>query len=400
MTTFSAGPQSLGYLYQVRFALARLLRASVDNDLYLEGLDDITFEENGTPLELIQTKHHCEPANLTDSSADLWKTIRVWSHRFKANEIDISLVNLSLVTNGTVAKDTIAYYLGPDKSTRSVEKAIEIMDTIAVRSKNQNLEAAISSYASLDKEEKKQLLSAITIITCSKNIIEIGKDIEASIRYAVPSAHVTEFVERLEGWWFSRAISALKNSKMISGKELTAQVHSLRQEYLQESLPIHDFLETLPAAEAIQDTDRGFVDQLNLIKVGTGRLTKAISDYYRAFTQRSKWLRDGHLHVGEINKYEQRLVDEWERIFEAMKDEIPGNCDGNYLEKVGREIFTRIDTSFQLHIRPRATDPFIMRGSYHILSNAGRVGWHPEFEERLKHLFKKAMESSLERNAE
>ena len=31
-------------------------------------------------------------------------------------------------------------------------------------------------------------------------------------------------------------------------------------------------------------------------------------------------------------------------------------------------------------------EPFITRGSYHILSDKQKVGWHPEFQNRLKFL--------------
>jgi hypothetical protein len=57
----SVAQSAAGYLYQARLALAEALRyAYVDSaiELAIEKLDDVSFEENGSALELLQTKHH------------------------------------------------------------------------------------------------------------------------------------------------------------------------------------------------------------------------------------------------------------------------------------------------------------------------------------------------------
>ena len=64
------------------------------------------------------------------------------------------------------------------------------------------------------------------------------------------------------------------------------------------------------------------MQQLNLADAGEKRIVAAIRDYYRAFEQRSRWLRDDLLVVGDLANYERRLVEEWELVFEAAKDEL------------------------------------------------------------------------------
>jgi len=56
-TDFSATDSALGYLYQVRLALlSSLRRLSMDASftVYFETLDDVVFEQAGTPVELLQ----------------------------------------------------------------------------------------------------------------------------------------------------------------------------------------------------------------------------------------------------------------------------------------------------------------------------------------------------------
>ena len=65
-------------MYQCELALLELLRRNDPSlDVSIELLDDIAFE--GLQTTMLQTKLQITPGNLTDGSADLWKTLRVWS---------------------------------------------------------------------------------------------------------------------------------------------------------------------------------------------------------------------------------------------------------------------------------------------------------------------------------
>ena len=131
-----------------------------------------------------------------------------------------------------------------------------------------------------------------------------------------------------------------------------------------------------------------FYAQLKLICLGNRRLNAALRDYYRAFQQRANWIRNDLLYVNELEKYEQRLIDEWEHHFASMEDEI--SMLGTHVtedDKVrcGKALFKEIESG-DIRIRPKVQDAFVMRGSYHILANQLKIGWHIDFQERLKRL--------------
>lgn len=105
---YNAAPSAAGYLYQARLALLLALtyvNRDSNIEVSLEALDDISFERNGSAFELLQSKHRMDRlASLTDTSPDIWKTLRIWA---KAAAIDPSLpgrVRFALITTGT-AKD-------------------------------------------------------------------------------------------------------------------------------------------------------------------------------------------------------------------------------------------------------------------------------------------------------
>jgi hypothetical protein len=58
---FSEAQPAAGYLYQARVALVSALRyAYTDSgiEIAVEKFDVVSFEKDGAPLELLQTKHH------------------------------------------------------------------------------------------------------------------------------------------------------------------------------------------------------------------------------------------------------------------------------------------------------------------------------------------------------
>src|SRR5437762_12352307 len=89
---FDASSSFLGYLYQARLALLLALRKTKRDpglQVSIERFDDVSFEDSGTPLERIQTKHHIgTKGSLSDRSPDLWRTLRVWSEEVLKGELD------------------------------------------------------------------------------------------------------------------------------------------------------------------------------------------------------------------------------------------------------------------------------------------------------------------------
>jgi hypothetical protein len=131
--------------------------------------------------------------------------------------------------------------------------------------------------------------------------------------------------------------------------------------------------------------DSLFIRQLELVKVGSTRIAAAVRDYYRAFEQRSRWLRDDLLIVGDLSNYERRLCEEWELVFAAMKDKLGTPAVEHVKEEAARSVLEWAERT-SIPIRPAVTEPFVTRGSMHILADCLRIGWHPEFRERLAHL--------------
>jgi hypothetical protein len=392
---FTAAPSALGYFYQVRYALVVLLQPqNPESIISIEKLDDVAFEEDGEPIQLLQTKHHVtHTGSLTDSSTDLWKTIRVWAVSARSGLFDLDSVILSLVTTASAPADSAAALLRPGTGRDSLvalgklRNAGEASTSVIVRQ-------AFHEFQALSPVEQEKLVGCMRVLDMAPDIIGARQLLEDRLHYSTRPQFLSGLCERLEGWWFSRAVEHLKNPDLFKGipqRLVQVQINDLADQFRLDNLP-NDFPFPVNLDESdLSSDERVFVEQLKLVLVGNERIKRAISDYYRAFQQRSKWVREDLLLDRELEVYETRLVSEWEELFLRMKENL---ADEENHAVAGRNLYNNIiDMPRHIPIRPSFPDPFVMRGSFHILANSLKVGWHPQFKDRLARALESAMKS-------
>ena len=61
------------------------------------------------------------------------------------------------------------------------------------------------------------------------------------------------------------------------------------------------------------------------------------------------------------------------------------------MRAAARKLYQWAELESSLFIRPACTEPFVSRGTLQMLADDGRVGWHPEFMQRLKHVLEQAL---------
>jgi hypothetical protein len=383
---FSAVPSALGYLYQVRYALLLLIDADADAEITLEKLDDVGFERQGTPEELLQFKLHInKTATLTNSCSDLWKTLRVWSTNVAAGSVQPELCRLVLVTTATAPPNSAASMLRSG-SARNVAEALRLLMVVTAESTSQDNKAGYESFLALTDAQRRALLNSTFVVDRAPNVEEVGQLLDQRLRVAASTEHLKAFAERLEGWWCRRVIASWrddKNPEVIHRRLLDAQLEDLRNQFRRDSLPA-DFLDAKAVEEGkLPDKNSLFIEQLRRIRLGAPRVQDARIDFYRAFQQRSRWIREELIWQGELEQYDDRLLEQWKHLFYAMVEDGEGLDDAEK-SKRGRALYTALlDVERHIPIRTEFQHPYVMRGSYHMLANAPHLCWHPDLQERL-----------------
>ncbi len=390
-SSYDASASAAGYFYQAKFALYILLKQGPGATVEIETLDDVSTSDERDKNGYFQLKHIVSNnSNITDSSANLWKTLRIWSEKLKIKEIDPNNTNLNFVTNGIAQKGSVAYNLkSPCQSEeRDESSALEKLNQIASTSGSQTLKTSFESFNKLTLKEKKALLSCISVFDKSPNLIALEDEIQKLMSLTTRPQYLINVVQRIEGWWFNIVADLLINKGSISFEVLRDQINDIQDEYHMDNLPIQFRDLTPPQEDEIPDTDKAFIEQLKLISLHDERVKQAISDYYKAFHQRTKWVEDGNLNLDHLEIYESTLKDEWRRIYFETIEDIGDSVDESDNINAGRKIYNYLQKRTDLNIKEKCREAYVMRGTYHILANKLDVGWHPKFKEKLVNLYK------------
>lgn len=385
MNDFAAKEPSLGYHYQIRYGLHLILRSRDKDDPYIEfeNLEDVSISDLNR-VDLHQTKFHTgRIVNLTDKGVDLWKTLRVWSELILSGTINLDKSILILVTTAPISKNSAIYELTENRSKKvDYSNIIQKLDKVANESKNKLLEEAFASYKRLTKYQKEKLFKTIFINDNALTIEGLKEECKKDLKLHFLPKFLDKAYEMLEGWWYEQSIQHLQNNKdKIRLEEVTAAIWDIREQLSNDNLPIDDLIRG--ASINHEDFDkRKFVRQLSIAKVGPSSVKQAISDYYKANEQRSKWVREKLLHPNEEINYDKRLIDDYEAKFAVLKDNSETQSD----ELCTQECKTFYNNFYALtyphvFIRPKVIEPFIVRGSYHMLADQERIIWHPRYNQ-------------------
>jgi uncharacterized small protein (DUF1192 family) len=223
------------------------------------------------------------------------------------------------------------------------------------------------------------------------DIDQTGAHLQGRAVLAVGHDCAEAFLQRLEGWFVQRVIQQLRDPAAgpVTGVEFDEVFTDRRNQFRPDNLPIDTDVVTL-TGEVADHTDKMFVRQLALTGVNEIRVRLAVRDYLRAFTQRSRWSDENLLRPGEIGEYERRLVEEWETRFAVMQDELGEEAAEEDKRRQAKAIYAWVEQTARFPIRPGCDEPFVTKGSYQLLADDLRVGWHADFMTRLMALLEPA----------
>jgi len=391
MTESSASQNKLGYIYQIDYALYVLLNQDnrPETCLFIEKLDDIEVHDGGDIFECIQLKRTIEP--LKDSSRDLWKTIFNWIRLLEDEKIFLPNTLLILASIAKTPDGHIAAFLRPDN--RNISEALRLLcekSKDALRDGKEPEKNTIGYYKKkfydLPDDDKKKLVEAIQILDESPDFEAIKEKIKASL-ITVRDYNRDAFYDNLMGWWYRKVVEHLQNRSLfpLQKRVLDDRLCVIGYEFGPDKLS-NDYGDiSLPIPPEVANGEMLFVRQLDII--GAKRsLEDAKQDYVKATSQWSKWINERPEIADDLIQYDKKLINEWSSQRNIILDDFENNNDINVDEAIdnqqrelGRSIYKKI-YDFLEPIRSVAQH-YITRGSYHMLANRLKVGWHPRFTE-------------------
>lgn len=374
-----------GYLYQARYALLRGIDACIENPnqtVAIETLDDVTFQDSGSSIELLQSKHHSTPGSTSDQGEDLWKTLHNWVEYVASYPDESARTRFVLLTTRTASDHSALAKLRPTELGRESTDALDLLVSAASNSRNKATATSRQAFLALSPASKRLLVHRVHVLDQAPTISDVRTKIERALRFSAPIGKVPVLADYLEGWWFVQVIKALTEpgDQRIRMGSIQDKIDELREDFRLTNLPLDDGIDAMPETTQLPPDDRVFIRQMSLVRVPRGEALIATHDYYKAFAQRSRWAREQLLLGDETDRYDRRLHDAWRRQFVRAETAATGGGEVAKAE-AGRTVF-RWACAHRAQLRNR-DELWLSSGSLQMLADALRLGWHPDYTKRL-----------------
>ncbi|MGB0092423.1 MAG: ABC-three component system protein [Solirubrobacteraceae bacterium] len=388
MPAHTAAPSALGYIYQCQVALiGSLPHALAGREVLttIEVFDDVAFEfGDGTPREVLQVKHHQRSArDLIDTSADLWRTLGIWSDEWRGGVDDGQV--MTLMTTQTCRAGSAVEAL-TDRARDDTTALMRLREIATDPESARGTKADRDRFMKLEPTEQEAFVRRVRVADAQIDAAAIDE----ALRTLLMPTHEERFVDSMrdgvQGWWIRRIVAHLQDGAPISVEELRAAVDDVRRQLSDQSLPVLEE-EDFDASELpdLNPERLRFVLQLRLIRASNPRIDQAIVNYRRAFAHRSRWTRRGLLGPVELDGYERRLCEEWEIRRDRIRRRLTADPKDDELRSAGHDLWDEMEVDANVPLR-QLPEVFVQRGSLHQLADAERIGWHPDFVDRLREL--------------
>lgn len=374
--------QALGYLIQPTRLLQLLLDAPPDSFVTLEVFEDVGFESSAGNKIASQVKTGLVKNPLTDKSAEFWKTLANWCDAIDRHEIDPQKTIFEIYI-AKPRKGKVASLFHEAKSLEEAEGAIEaarkrLSKNSAGDHKQPMSEAKTYARRVLKHAALATLVQKFRITTAAVNPLEDLRPLVAA-KWIRPES-VDIVIYHAHGW-----LKENIDASLLAKKPACVAANDFNKEML-SFLPRCDFktmvasMAGLPSAEEVAaEKVRTYVRQMQIISLDEESTLHAINDYLRAFVTRTKLAEQGIVHDDSFTEYAEALTSFWrnKRRFNGLV----------YTQHTPQDLGQLLLSDCCLHqrnLQGLEMPAYFTPGSYHALADDETIGWHPEYQTKLR----------------
>lgn len=377
----NAAGQLFGYSLQFPRALLRLLQADIGSKIGIEVCGDVAiFFPEGIILTE-EDKSSLSRNALADTSINLWKTFYNWINAINDKELNAKTDRFILYTNHTVPDDAIAKKLSNAHSQEEIDAAIQsAQEKLKKISEDKGLFKLKKNVLESNLNVFKEIIPQFELVVDNK-----ADDVYDSIRNEllkklVSENHIEYLLEALTGW-VQKTINQLiaeKKQAIISFSDFYQQFQYLFTQIKSKQTLIDFALSKMPATQELTEKANKrpiYVRQLEVIKSSQDEVIRAVSDYFKADANRQQWIEKGLVNEPSMQDFEDRLLS----YYDNSRQRILLTTAQEPEEKQGKLILLDCQQRQELIADMNPPDRTV-QGSYHVLSDELRIGWHPRWK--------------------
>jgi len=392
MIKITASESYLGYEYQALQALLLILPSGSNSKVYIERFDDVDFE-NGNEKKIIQGKFSLKnKRKITSKEPAFWKSLGNWIDLIETGIISEDEYHFLILTTRDTDDSIILQFTEDEKKRDSKELLDNLIEQAEkIENKNKENKKHIKKFLNLDYGKKFSLVEKIQIFTNQPNILEIQEKINTHLKEWSLSDFYEGFFDAIYGWWYREILKRLSGdvNQPLTHNELVETIQYNRSQQSAKTLPVYFDKITNPDKIVEELKKFNFVEQLHLIDLENGTVIACMMDYYLAAEHRSKWVRKLSHVSDRLDDYDKELKSKWGSEFLSSEREIKklNIVDEDKLKGYGLKIFEWMDKySFypDLKLEKDVGKIWLWKGSFHMLSDECKVGWHPNFKKLVR----------------
>jgi hypothetical protein len=381
-----AAEQFWGYSLQGVRLLHLLLESPESSTISLEVFEDVGREQPGGVTLASQTKTALVRNPVTDRSVDLWKTFSNWHDAVSDGVLDVHSTIFELYLARKQQGSIVDSFSCASTSTEASEAIASARTKLWGEPPSYSLRSVLPQ--SLRTYSDKLLNPSNTVFpeivmrfrksTPKRSALgDLRPLVEA--KWVRPEL-VEEIIAHARGWMTERVEELAQQRRPI-----VIKVADFTQE-MRRFLPRLDFDRILttvagePSADEVAaERVRTYVEQLKLIEAPEEDVIGAINAFLQASVARSKWAEAGIVHEQSFDDFEKALKLFW---FHKRKQNLLIHKELTAIEK-GQLLLT--DCCLQAQpLQGLSVPSFFTPGSYHALADERNVGWHPDYEKKLR----------------
>lgn len=381
----AAGP-GLGFSLQVTRLLARLLQDCEPGDsVCLEAFSDVgVAKADGTTIaEETKSTHGYNP--VSDRAVSLWKTLANWLHAAKVGAISPKRTRFVLYVSMPVEPGVVAQsFLQAGDGASALEALLKARDGLWGASPQ------FSAREMLPADLGTQLARLWSDTTMSNHLPDIIANFEIVLGTGSPITDLQDLVSRqlispemcdtVTRWalgWVK-----LETDKLLEQGLPAYIAYDAFKSALLAFCRTHDRTDMLmgfagePSAAEI-DAHRQFknyVRQLELVEADDEDILGAVNDHLRAAVDRTTWAAKGYVDPSMLQTFEKELKRTWKN----HRDQTAIAYSSLGAEAKGRLLFLQC-AEHRATVNSQQCPEYFTRGSFHALSDALIIGWHPDY---------------------
>ena len=229
----------------------------------------------------------------------------------------------------------------------------------------------------------------ILVEVIQKFELQIGKGASyEGLREELRKKHIApsqvEFVlHGLSGWLQENILTkiAANNSAIVSWEEFDHKFQVLFDRSRKREL-IDFTLQAMPDSDEIGSHLKArpmYIRQLDIIGMDDDEVVRAVSDYMRAEINRLKWIEDEIMDENVAQEFENKLSSYWRN--QGKKIELTQSSLSH--ENKGQLLYSDCMVRHET-IRDMTPPDSTISGTYHALADKPILGWHSDWEKKLK----------------